>query len=87
MMVWRLLAVLGGLFVVAFFVLFMPPIVHDRVEPERTVTGVVSHLGWSEKSQDLQMRLAGDSSHYYLNRALGMGIDGAEWRRPCSATP
>ena len=58
----------------------MPPIVHDRVEPERTVTGVVSHLGWSEKSQDLQMRLAGDSSHYYLNRALGMGIDGAEWK-------
>ena len=23
---------------------------------------------------------AGDSGHYYLNRALGMGIDGAEWK-------
>ena len=76
----KAIAVLGGLMVVAFFVLFMPPIYHDSAEPERTVTGVVSHLGWSEESQDLQMRLAGDSSHYYLNRALGMGIDGAEWR-------
>lgn len=65
---------------VAFWVLFMPPIYHDRVEPERTVTGVVAHIGWSVESQDLQMRLAGDSTHYYLNRALSMGIDGAEWK-------
>lgn len=80
-MAWfKAMAVLGGLLVVAFFVLFMPPIYHDRAEPERTVTGVVSHLGWSEESQDLQMRLAGDSGHYYLNRALGMGIDGPEWK-------
>ena len=60
--------------------LFGPPIYHDQAEPERTVTGVVAHLGWSEKSQDLQIRLADDSGHYYLNRALGMGINGAEWK-------
>ena len=76
----QFIVVVASLVVVAFWVLFMPPIYHDRAEPERTVTGVVSHLGWSEESQDLQMRLVGDSGHYYLNRALGMGIDGAEWK-------
>jgi len=76
----QFIVVVASLFVVAFWVLFMPPIYHDRAEPERTVTGVVSHLGWSEESEDLQIRLVGDSGHYYLNRALGMGIDGAEWK-------
>ena len=71
---------MAGLLVLAFFVLFMPPIYHDSAEPERTVAGVVTQLDWSEESQDLQIRLAGDSSHYYLNRALGMGIDGAKWK-------
>ena len=76
-MAWvKALAVLGGLLVVAFFVLFMPPIYHDRAEPERTVTGVVSHLGWHEESQDLQMRLAGDSSHYYGRHRRG-GMEAA----------
>lgn len=65
---------------VVFLLLFGPPIYHDQAEPERTVTGVVSHLGWSDKSKDLQIRLAGDSHHYYLNRALEMGIDGAQWK-------
>lgn len=76
----RVLFIFVGLLVSAFFILFMPPIYHDSAEPERTVTGVVAHLGWSEESQDLQIRLVGDSGHYYLNRALGMGIDGAEWK-------
>lgn len=80
-MTWfKVMAMLTGLLVLAFFILFMPPIYHNTAEPERTVTGVVSQLGWSEESQDLQMRLAGDSCHYYLNRALGMGIDGAKWK-------
>ena len=72
--------VCGLAFPALFLFLFGPPIYHDRAEPERTVTGVVAHLGWSEKSQDLQIRLAGDSGHYYLNRALEMGINGAEWK-------
>ena len=80
-MTWfKVMAILTGLLVVAFCILCMPPIYHDSAEPERTVTGVVTQLGWSEESQDLKIRLAGDSSHYYLNRALGMGIDGAKWK-------
>lgn len=76
----------------ALFVLFVavvvgPPIMHSVEVPERTATGKVSHFGWSESSRDIQIRLEGDSTHYYLNRGLDMGIDGPKWKSALLGQP
>lgn len=79
---WAVRLFLGGIMAVPllFLLLFGPPITHDRPEPECTVSGTVVHFGWSEESRDVQIRLKDDAHHYYINRALDMGMDGPGWR-------
>ncbi len=57
------------------------PITHEGYEPERTETGILVSVQWSETSQDVFLRLRDDSCHYYINRGLGMGLDTTAWKR------
>lgn len=79
---WAFRLFVGGIMAVPllFLLVFGPPITHDRPEPERSVTGTVVHFGWSVESRDVQIRLEDDAHHYYINRALDMGMEPAVWR-------
>ena len=46
--------------------------------PEQ-ITGEVVQLRWHTSSRDVGFSLAGDDTHYYINRGLDMGMDSAAW--------
>ena len=57
----------------------MAPVQNDRSEPEKQVEGEVVALRWHTSSRDVGFSLAGDDTHYYINRGLDMGMDSTAW--------
>ena len=57
----------------------MAPIQHGKSEPEKQITGEVVQLRWHTSSRDVGFSLAGDDTHYYINRGLDMGMDSVAW--------
>ena len=76
----------GWAFTLFVFCSVMAPIQHGRSEPEKQVEGEVVALRWHTSSRDVGFSLAGDDTHYYINRGLDMGMDSAAWNeRMCWA--
>ena len=61
------------------------PIEHDGSERERHIRGTVESFGWATRSADAFIRLRGDDTHYYINRALDMGLDTTAWQTHLSS--
>ena len=69
----------GWAFTLFVFCSVMGPIQNHRSEPEKQVTGKVVALRWHTSSRDVGFSLAGDDTHYYINRGLDMGMDSTSW--------
>lgn len=69
----------GWAFTLFVFCSVMAPIQHHRSEPEKQVIGKVVALRWHTSSRDVGFSLAGDDTHYYINRGLDMGMDSTSW--------
>ena len=75
----------GWAFTLFVFCSVMAPVQHDRSEPEKQVEGEVVALRWYTSSRDVGFSLAGDDTHYYINRGSTWAWTAPLGRRMCWA--